>query len=527
MGDLRFSSSFPSSQDDKTLNIDPYKLVEALLGQKIEKPIAQGSNGLQADYDELRDVAPVQVLSSGKGKMQPDSPPKDIYVGAVNPYALVEALIGRKIDKHSMASAAILSNVLQTDYDELFDMKHQSVLFAGLKLDEKDRKAEKLSQKEIKILRERDLVTPDLSEVQRLDDLEHIGLKDMGKMRVKMARMQNGKMHLVLHAHSLGKTLSNRDLTMSINELVSEFRMNKDKWCPPNSTWRDMYDRMFQDLNKRLIGDLATFRVGEDRNLPHGFDDPTQGCSSNSWLIAALFSVFWSDPSCINRATRVHHDEHQTRKLEIKFHDKGGQNNSRTETVAVNYEIPINNSNNEPVYCRSSDGADIWPSLYEKAFAKWITGSSSEHPDMTRTHCGDPIKAMAQMNGQDPHYYMTDKHAACSILGLVRSNCVNFKTINPMAAWTYATGDMYRGSNIVANHAYSVLGYTIKGDKQYIVLRNPWGVTEPVGLNSYPELLQRMTPEQWHPAAMLDHGGLFALEAHAFKHCFAWIGIAN
>jgi hypothetical protein len=112
-------------------------------------------------------------------------------------------------------------------------------------------------------------------------------------------------------------------------------------------------------------------------------------------------------------------------------------------------------------------------------------------------------------------------------LGLVRSNCVNFKTINPMTAWTYATGNTYRGSNVVANHAYSILGYTILGDKQYLVLRNPWGVTEPIGLNSYPGLLERLDPNLWHPASLLDHGGLFAMETEAFKHCFAYVGVAK
>ncbi|KAH6971333.1 hypothetical protein EDB80DRAFT_882875 [Ilyonectria destructans] len=107
---------------------------------------------------------------------------------------------------------------------------------------------------------------------------------------------------------------------------------------------------------------------------------PTQGGASNSWLIAALFSVFWADPHTINRATRVHQEKNEKKRLSIKFHNKGGDNNARTESVEVDYEIPINNSNNMPVYCRSSDGADIWPALYEKAFAKWITGSSSEQP---------------------------------------------------------------------------------------------------------------------------------------------------
>jgi hypothetical protein len=524
MGDMRASSEMSSK--DNRVSIDPYALVEALLGQKLDKLESVASESLPNDYDDL-DMKLESRSSSGGGRLRPDSPPKDVRVGVVNPYALVEALLGRSIDRNSINSAKILSNVLQTDYDELFDMKSRSVLFSGLRLNEKDRKAEMLNEKDMKILDERDLVTPDLSEAQRLEDLEKIGLKDMGKTRVKAARMQNGKLHLILHAHQLGRTLSNHEVTMSINELVNPYRMQKGHWTPPNSTWRDMYDQVFQNTQKRLIDDLTSFEINERKKTLHNFDDPTQGCSSNSWLIAALFSVFWADPHAINRATRVHPNKDEQKQLSIKFHDKGGNNNGRTETVVVNYKIPINNSNNEPLYCRSSDGADIWPSLYEKAFAKWITGGHSEQPDMTQTHCGDPVKAMAQINGREPHYFETQHHSSSDLLGLVRCNSLNFKTINPMVAWTYATGSEYRGSNIVANHAYSVLGFTVLGDKQYIVLRNPWGVTEPIGLTSYQGLLERVDPSVWHPAAMLDHGGLFAIEERAFKHCFAYIGVSK
>ncbi|CAM1501369.1 Fc.00g105310.m01.CDS01 [Cosmosporella sp. VM-42] len=534
MGDIRFNAPETSSREPSTRSIDPYALVEALLGQKINRePTSEtepresnGSEPLLSGYDDL-DMKLEPRHSSGGGHMRPDSPPKDIRVGAVNPYALVEALLGRSIDKFSANSAQILSNVLQTDYDELFDMKHNSVLFAGLKLNERERRAERVNEKDMKIIDERDLVTPDLSNVRELDDLEKLGLKDLGRSRVKIARMQNGKLHLIVHAHSLGKTVSNREVTMSVNELVMPYRQQKGRWTPPNGAWRDMYDYFFQSVNKRLIGDLTMFQIGDRRATMHNFDDPTQGCASNSWLIAALFSVFWSDPQAINRATRVHQDREDKKRLAIRFHDKGGDNNNRTETVEVNYDIPINNSNNEPMYCRSSDGADIWPALYEKAFTKWITGSNSEQPDITQTHCGDPVKAMAQINGRDPHYFRTENHSAHEMLGLVRSNCVNFKTINPMTAWTYATGNVYRGSNIVANHAYSVLGYTIVGEKQYIILRNPWGVSEAIGLNSYPGLLERIEPHIWHPATMLDTGGLFAMEPEAFKHCFCHVGVAK
>ncbi|KAI2776316.1 hypothetical protein F4815DRAFT_484714 [Daldinia loculata] len=98
-----------------------------------------------------------------------------------------------------------------------------------------------------------------------------------------------------------------------------------------------------------------------------------------------------------------------------------------------------------------------------------------------------------------------------------------------MAAWTHATGDMFRGSNLVANHAYSVLGWVSEGqeDNQYIIIRNPWGVTEPRGLTSYPGLLDRVEPEFWPPAALLDRDGVFSVEVQAFKKYFACIGVAK
>jgi hypothetical protein len=242
--------------------------------------------------------------------------------------------------------------------------------------------------------------------------------------------------------------------------------------------------------------------------------------------------VFWADPSAINRRTQSldqagQGQDKKKRVFAVKFHDKGGDNNAPTATMEVNYEIPINNSDNEPIYCRASDGCKIWPMLYEKAFAKWVTGTSSDRPDITQTHNGDPIKAMAQINGKDPQYFFTDRHSVHDLIGLVRFNSVNFKTINPMCAYTYASGNMYRGSNLVANHAYSVLGWFASGQSQYLILRNPWGVTEPVSLTSYPGLLTQVDPEFWPPASLLDRGGVLALETSVFKEYFDCIGVAK
>ncbi|RFU24098.1 Acting on peptide bonds (peptidase), partial [Scytalidium lignicola] len=67
---------------------------------------------------------------------------KDMNISAINPYALVKAILSKKLDFNSAKSTQVMSDVLQTDYDKLFDMKYNSVFYAGLKLNSKENAAE-------------------------------------------------------------------------------------------------------------------------------------------------------------------------------------------------------------------------------------------------------------------------------------------------------------------------------------------------------------------------------------------------
>ncbi|KAI0873721.1 hypothetical protein GGS24DRAFT_490535 [Hypoxylon argillaceum] len=547
-------------------SLDPYVLFEALTGRRLERnslPSRPASEG----YDDLSDI---RVCRSKKqDEPNPDPRPDDVSVGCINPFALAENMIGHKIDRQSITAIRIVQDTLQTDYEELFDMKYHSVLYAGLKLNKEERTAEELEEGETKILKEKDLVTPDLSRLERLGDLEDIGMKEMGNIRIKRAGILNNKLHLVLHANTIAQTVGNREVTQTINDICLPFRRDnrqKDSFTPPNSSWRDAREVLImRNMRRGMISDYNTlFDYGGSREYQavRKFDDPIQGATANSWFVAALFSVYWADPAALNRNTNLqargrHHygpaggdndDEgrqHQRHRFSAKFYDQGGRNNNKTQTVEVDYRVPVNNSSEDFVYCRSSDGMALWPALYEKAFAKWISGgqenkqqhnrsaiggSNSQYVDMTQTHNGDPVKAMAQLNGREPQYYFTSSRRAAELIGLVRGCSVNQRTICPMVAWTHATdGGTYRGCNLAANHAYSVLGWSSvgQGDRQYIILRNPWGVTEPHGLTSYPGILTRVEPEYWRPASLLDREGVLAVEVGAFKEYFACMGVTK
>jgi hypothetical protein len=62
---------------------------------------------------------------------------------------------------------------------------------------------------------------------------------------------------------------------------------------------------------------------------------------------------------------------------------------------------------------------------------------------------------------------------------------------------------------------------------EYIVLRNPWGRAEFIGLNTYQCLLSLFDDSFWRPANMIGNDGIFALETSTFEHDFAYFGIAK
>jgi len=485
---------------------------------------------------------------------QPDSPPKDLRIGAINPFALVEAVLGRKLEWNRTATAELLASVLQVDYEEMFDMRFNSILYAGIRLNDDGDKAELIPAKEMHTLTERDLVTPDFSKVEKLGDLGNMGLKDLDNIRVKHAIMSNGNLRLTLEPRSVGKTLCNSEMTTTFRELSTPYRIDKKaEWVPPNSSWSDLGGCFY--------------------NAAATFSNPVQGATSNSWLVAALMSVAWSDPSvmkhCTSRAApmmaccgRSGHEKSKDCHLSVKFHSKGGSNDAPTSTVTVNCELPTNNSSSLLMYCRPSSmnsqpiphirawGGDLWPALYEKAFAQWITADSShqstpsssatttpsptpttsDHPDLTQTAHGDPVKAMAQLTNRSPEYFYTSTRSGADLLGLIRSNCVNQRTLYPTVAWTHPSNAKFRGATLVGNVAYSLLGWAAPQErKQYIILRHPWGVTEPAGVStSYPGVVAGgVDAKFWPPVVLVDGRGVFAIETGAFKEYFAGLGVAK
>ena len=171
---------------------------------------------------------------------------------------------------------------------------------------------------------------------------------------------------------------------------------------------------------------------------------------------------------------------------------------------------------------------EIWPAVYEKAFAKWKTNDATDEPNYGPIAGGWPVQATTELTN------LTGVTKTCSALSeddiwtAVRSNCLSYRTFNPMTAWTFCQTPSpveYSGTGIVGYHAYTILGWAYVNNTKYIVLRNPWGHNSPV-INSLPGNWSAYDTSFWR-SVPLNAGGVFAIPAGTFKKYYWQFGWAS
>jgi hypothetical protein len=191
-------------------------------------------------------------------------------------------------------------------------------------------------------------------------------------------------------------------------------------------------------------------------------------------------------------------------------------------------------SSNMFIYARSSEIGELWPALYEKAFAKWATKDSTDTPDILKIAGGDAVGALSILTGLAPYYRSNLVMSAHDIWQAIRRNCISYKTFNPMVEWTYATSPSpdlnYSSAHIAANNAYSIFGWAYNDNQEYIILRNPWGCYDAT-LNAtnitwvaWDQPYYNSGHGWWRPISMATNDGVFALRADIFQKYFAGFG---
>lgn len=279
------------------------------------------------------------------------------------------------------------------------------------------------------------------------------------------------------------------------------------------------------------VGATAWLDPGDFFEEAAELTDPVQGAVGDCYFIAAMSSVAWARTYSIMQRTRAVGTAQSQFVDMIEFFQA-----SKGEKVEVSEKLPLLSPGNTYIYARSSEAGEIWPAVYEKAYAKWRTKDTGDTPDITKIAGGDPVAACSQLTNLTPYYYWNSGLSADDIWQKVRENAISYKTFNPMTAWTYASAPSpdvnYNSAHLAANHAYSILGWQYANNQKYVVLRNPWGTYEAIITVDGSTWMAWDAPYYggpgwWRPIAMATADGIFALRADTFKKYFAGFGVVK
>ncbi len=438
----------------------------------------------------------------------------------INPYALADLIAGRKIPWKELPDAPrVLEQILGTPYEELFDPKYGGPLYIGHRLD-----------KNLNLVPERSPLL-DIKDPADGNDVKRGGLADFGQYKTLRQLMENPEFAKLVEwpifCFDVSR-LSRLSVSLQLPEVLRNMQLGHaiPSWAVKSIT----FDPSVITLTAGWTppgGQWA--RAGEFFHETAEFFDPVQGAVANCYYIASLSAIAWATPfriAHLTRATGMNQDQFNDM---IRFYkpDAGG---AVDQDIQITESLPLTMSG-DFIYCRSSEDGETWPAVYEKAFAKLKTGTPTDMPDITQTAWGNCVYATAQLNGGNTHYYNTKDFSADDLWNTLRSNCLSYRTFNPMTAWTYSTDDAakddidYASAQVVASHCYTVLGWAYRDCKRWIVLRNPWGYFEATA-SVLDATISMYDVSWWRPITLKDSDGVFAMEISAFKKYYAGFGTA-
>ncbi len=414
-------------------------------------------------------------------------------MGATNPYALAELVIGRRVDWPRVDSPrALVETALGMKWDKLIDPTSGSILFPGLvpaarglrRLPASERKADR---------------------ARRLD--KHTEFKPSEAPARPSPMLQ---------------ALLGRPSRVALERLRRVLDLSGGESQPDDGVrWTDQG------------GFVADRAEG---------GDPVQWGVGDCYYIASLDAVAWTlpgliqfrplvaSPSEIGRLPPSDGIERGSIRLSPGYYHgpnavtnadnvvEGGplwEHARLTELLPVSPEGLL-------LYARSSDTGEVWPAVYEKAFAIWRTGANDDRPDydaIAGGWCGEATRALVGRNWHLDWWWNPD-HDADDIFQLMRGHTRGGRAIHPMTAWTYAKAEdfpedgiarNYDRSGIVYNHCYALLGWVVREGAEYVVVRNPWG---------YQEATRSDRADGSAFGLPLNSNGLFALPIEVFRRYF-------
>lgn len=268
-------------------------------------------------------------------------------------------------------------------------------------------------------------------------------------------------------------------------------------WTPAGADWAD---------------------IGGFTGQAPGASHPVQGALGDCYLLAPLSALAWTRPELL-RYTLGDTDT-------ITFLPTEGE-----VAITLTEKVPVIGAAVQPIYARSPLPGEGWPGVYEKAWAKWKSGTAGDKPDYRVIIGGSPASALEELAGLPVTREDIDPLSLTALFDTIKDRSdPDGRATAPMVAWTHASAEdaptpvSYSDTNVVANHAYTVLGWERVGTARFVLLRNPYGLRDLTG-GSVASAEAALFSDAWAEVARADEG-VFALSIDRFKSHFrriAWI----
>lgn len=204
-------------------------------------------------------------------------------------------------------------------------------------------------------------------------------------------------------------------------------------------------------------------RPGEVSVNGFGMDDAIQGQVGDCYFISALASVAKSHPELLANAVKTNRDGSYTVTF---FEKKPGA--AKLSPVAVTIDGNFANRHGRLEYAAARETKELWPMIFEKAYAAWKGGFGDIEGGMSAT-------ALEALTGAKPDFFpVTSDSKPDALFARIKDACAgNGCAVALSKPWDPAE------QGVVADHAYTLLGVEEKNGQKLVQLRNPWGEKEP------------------------------------------------